>query len=100
VGNARQAAADSPSPPPALAADTSVVRAAQGCGQALSASGRPAAAAAAGSGLPIRQLTHSSIICHRFYTTDFDEMDEIFNLEKNPNLPMAELEAMLSEFRK
>lgn len=27
-------------------------------------------------------------------------MDEIFNLEKNPNLPMEELTAMLEEFRK
>ena len=36
----------------------------------------------------------------RFYTTDFDEVDAIFNLESNPNLPMEELEAMLEEFRK
>ena len=35
-----------------------------------------------------------------FYTTDFDEIDEIFNLKKNPNLPMDELDAMLAEFRK
>ena len=34
-----------------------------------------------------------------FYTTDFDETDEIFNLEKNPNLPMEELTAMLEELR-
>jgi hypothetical protein len=27
-------------------------------------------------------------------------MDEIFSLEKNPNLPMAELTAMLEEFRR
>lgn len=35
-----------------------------------------------------------------FYTTDFDEVDEIFNLEKNPDLPMEELTAMLEEFRR
>lgn len=35
-----------------------------------------------------------------FYTTDFDEMEELFSLEKNPNLPMEELEAMLAEFRR
>ena len=35
-----------------------------------------------------------------FYTTDFDEVDDIFNLKKNPNLPMEELDAMLEEFRK
>ncbi len=40
-------------------------------------------------------------VCPRsFYTTDFDEVDEIFNLKKNPNLPMEELDAMLEEFRK
>ena len=26
--------------------------------------------------------------CCRFYTTDFDEMEELFSLELNPNLPM------------
>ena len=28
----------------------------------------------------------------RFYTTDFDEMEQLFSLELNPNLPMEELE--------
>lgn len=33
------------------------------------------------------------------YTTDFDEMEQLFSLEKNPDLPMEELEAMLAEFK-
>lgn len=28
----------------------------------------------------------------RFYTTDFDEMEQLFSQELNPNLDMAELE--------
>lgn len=35
----------------------------------------------------------------RSYTTDFDEMEQLFSLEKNPDLNMEELEAMLSEFK-
>lgn len=31
--------------------------------------------------------------------SDFDEMDQLFNMELNPNLPMEELEAMCTEFR-
>jgi magnesium-protoporphyrin IX monomethyl ester (oxidative) cyclase len=44
-------------------------------------------------------LPSESILTPRFYTTDFDEMEELFSLEKNPNLPMEEFEAMLSEFK-
>ena len=36
----------------------------------------------------------------RFYTTDFDEMADLFDLNKNPDLRMDELEAMLNEFRR
>ncbi len=35
----------------------------------------------------------------RFYTTDFDEMERMFSLKDNPDLPMAELECMLAEFK-
>lgn len=50
-------------------------------------------------------LTHSlpdtcDSVPHRFYTTDFDEMADLFDLDKNPNLRMDELEAMLNEFRR
>lgn len=40
-----------------------------------------------------------SLLTPRFYTTDFDEMDQLFNLDLNKNLPMEEFEAMLSEFK-
>lgn len=39
----------------------------------------------------------------RFYTTDFDEMEEMFDLKKNPDLNMLGVEqllASLEEFRK
>ncbi|EFN56111.1 hypothetical protein CHLNCDRAFT_144710 [Chlorella variabilis] len=48
----------------------------------------------------VKVAAKESILTPRFYTTDFDEVDDIFNLEKNPNLPMEELTAMLEEFRK
>lgn len=59
--------------------------------------GRGAAAAAARLALTPPPAPTS---LRSFYTTDFDEVDEIFNLKKNPNLPMEELDAMLEEFRK
>uniref|UniRef100_A0A7S3QSB4 magnesium-protoporphyrin IX monomethyl ester (oxidative) cyclase n=1 Tax=Dunaliella tertiolecta TaxID=3047 RepID=A0A7S3QSB4_DUNTE len=47
----------------------------------------------------IKEASEESILTPRFYTTDFDEMEELFSLEKNPNLPLEELEAMLTEFK-
>ena len=49
---------------------------------------------------PAHTAAPSPSRCRRFYTTDFDMMDEMFNLERNPDLPMEELTAMLGEFRK
>jgi len=37
---------------------------------------------------------------YSFYTTDFDEMSDMFDLKKNPNLNMEELDSMLNEFRR
>jgi magnesium-protoporphyrin IX monomethyl ester (oxidative) cyclase len=48
----------------------------------------------------VKEAAKETLLTPRFYTTDFDETDEIFNLEKNPNLPMEELTAMLEEFRR
>eukprot|EP00877_Chromochloris_zofingiensis_P010397 jgi/Chrzof1/5610/Cz16g08310.t1_CRD1[v5.2] len=47
----------------------------------------------------IKVASDDTILTPRFYTTDFDEMDQLFNMELNPNLPMEELEAMCTEFR-
>eukprot|EP00884_Botryococcus_braunii_P016236 jgi/Botrbrau1/3296/Bobra.174_1s0059.1 len=47
----------------------------------------------------VKVAAAETILTPRFYTTDFDEMEEMFSLEKNPNLPMEELEAMAKEFR-
>ena len=51
------------------------------------------------SALTLTDSSPSLPLFLRSYTTDFDEMEELFSLEKNPNLKMDELEAMLAEFR-
>lgn len=48
----------------------------------------------------VKEMASETILTPRFYTTDFDEMADLFDLEKNPNLRMDELEAMLAEFRR
>ncbi|KAG1657673.1 hypothetical protein FOA52_013767 [Chlamydomonas sp. UWO 241] len=47
----------------------------------------------------VKVAADESLLSPRFYTTDFDEMDRMFNLDLNPNLNMAELECMLAEFK-
>ncbi|KAK9825139.1 hypothetical protein WJX81_003140 [Elliptochloris bilobata] len=47
----------------------------------------------------IKEAADETVLTPRFYTTDFDEMEELFSLERNPGLPMEEFEAMLSEFK-
>jgi magnesium-protoporphyrin IX monomethyl ester (oxidative) cyclase len=47
----------------------------------------------------IKEASSESILTPRFYTTDFDEMEQLFSMEMNPNLDLEELEAMLREFR-
>jgi len=47
----------------------------------------------------IKVAAEESVLTPRFYTTDFDEMERMFSLDINKNLNMAELEAMLNEFR-
>lgn len=42
---------------------------------------------------------NESLLTPRFYTTDFDEMEQLFNTEINKNLNMAEFEALLQEFK-
>lgn len=40
-----------------------------------------------------------TLLTPRFYTTDFDEMETLFNTEINKNLNEAEFEALLQEFK-
>ncbi|GFR51434.1 hypothetical protein Agub_g13724 [Astrephomene gubernaculifera] len=47
----------------------------------------------------IKKAAKESILTPRFYTTDFEEMEQIFSQEINPNLDMEELNACLTEFR-
>ena len=37
----------------------------------------------------MQQASADTVLTPRFYTTDFDQMEEMFNLEKNPSLPMG-----------
>eukprot|EP00208_Stichococcus_sp_RCC1054_P002783 CAMPEP_0206138428 /NCGR_PEP_ID=MMETSP1473-20131121/3318_1 /ASSEMBLY_ACC=CAM_ASM_001109 /TAXON_ID=1461547 /ORGANISM="Stichococcus sp, Strain RCC1054" /LENGTH=410 /DNA_ID=CAMNT_0053531865 /DNA_START=169 /DNA_END=1401 /DNA_ORIENTATION=+ len=47
----------------------------------------------------VKEAADESVLTPRFYTTDFDEMEQLFSQDLNPNLDMAELEAMLAEFK-
>lgn len=40
-----------------------------------------------------------TLLTPRFYTTDFDEMERLFNTEINKKLNQAEFEALLNEFK-
>ncbi|KAL2895733.1 Magnesium-protoporphyrin IX monomethyl ester [oxidative] cyclase chloroplastic, partial [Bienertia sinuspersici] len=40
-----------------------------------------------------------TLLTPRFYTTDFDEMEQLFNTEINKNLNQDEFEALLQEFK-
>ncbi|KAI3446531.1 hypothetical protein Pfo_003196 [Paulownia fortunei] len=46
-----------------------------------------------------KQGIKETLLTPRFYTTDFDEMEQLFNTEINKNLNMAEFEALLQEFK-
>ena len=47
----------------------------------------------------IKEAASENLLTPRFYTTDFDEMEQLFSKEINPNLDESELEAILQEFR-
>mmetsp|Transcript_4637 Transcript_4637/g.15343 ORF Transcript_4637/g.15343 Transcript_4637/m.15343 type:complete len:413 (+) Transcript_4637:185-1423(+) len=47
----------------------------------------------------IKEAADESVLTPRFYTTDFDEMEQLFSQEINPNVDMAELETVLAEFK-
>ncbi|KAK4392568.1 Magnesium-protoporphyrin IX monomethyl ester [oxidative] cyclase, chloroplastic [Sesamum angolense] len=46
-----------------------------------------------------KQEIKETLLTPRFYTTDFDEMEELFNTQINKNLNMDEFEALLQEFK-
>lgn len=48
---------------------------------------------------PGKQGIKETLLTPRFYTTDFDEMETLFNTEINKNLNQNEFEALLQEFK-
>ncbi|KAL4554539.1 hypothetical protein LXL04_039370 [Taraxacum kok-saghyz] len=52
-----------------------------------------------GSKLKSMKGIKETLLVPRFYTTDFDEMEQLFNTEMNKNLNEAEFEALLQEFK-
>lgn len=47
----------------------------------------------------VKQAQAETVLSPRFYTTDFDMMEQMFNEEINQNLETEEFEALLREFR-
>ncbi|EFJ30397.1 hypothetical protein SELMODRAFT_89989 [Selaginella moellendorffii] len=46
-----------------------------------------------------KEAMKDTLLTPRFYTTDFDEMEQLFNTEINKKLNMAEFEALVAEFK-
>lgn len=60
--------------------------------------------AAAGAAAPApkkqqKKEIDETLLTPRFYTTDFDEMERLFNVEINKNLNEAEFESLVAEFK-
>ena len=47
----------------------------------------------------IKEAASENLLTPRLYTTDFDEMEQLFSKEINPNLDESELVAILQEFQ-
>ncbi|KAG0561384.1 hypothetical protein KC19_9G060700 [Ceratodon purpureus] len=58
-----------------------------------------AGAAAPKGGKQQKKEIDETLLTPRFYTTDFDEMERLFNVEINKNLNEAEFEALAAEFK-
>lgn len=58
-----------------------------------------AGAAAPKGGRQQKKEIDETLLTPRFYTTDFDEMERLFNVEINKNLNEAEFESLLAEFK-
>ena len=68
--------------------------------------GRPSVVRMAATGTPPRPKKAAktteikeTLLTPRFYTTDFDEMEMLFNQEINQNLNQKEFDALLNEFK-
>ncbi|RRT35113.1 hypothetical protein B296_00051754 [Ensete ventricosum] len=66
---------------------------------ASSQSGAAAAATAPKKKKSGKTEINETLLTPRFYTTDFDEMEQLFNTEINKKLNQAEFEALLNEFK-
>lgn len=65
----------------------------------MSSTATPPPAAAKKTKKSQKQDIKETLLTPRFYTTDFDEMEQLFNTEINKNLNMDEFEALLQEFK-
>uniref|UniRef100_A0A7I4A9G0 magnesium-protoporphyrin IX monomethyl ester (oxidative) cyclase n=1 Tax=Physcomitrium patens TaxID=3218 RepID=A0A7I4A9G0_PHYPA len=70
-----------------------------GAGNGSSRVTMAAAGAAAPKNKGGKKEIDESLLTPRFYTTDFDEMEQLFNVEINKNLNEAEFESLLAEFK-
>lgn len=46
----------------------------------------------------VKEAADETLLSPRFYTTDFEAMEELFDVRKNPNIRMDELESACAEF--
>lgn len=65
----------------------------------MAAGSPPPAAAVRPKKAPKTTEIKETLLTPRFYTTDFDEMEALFNTEMNKNLNEKEFEALLQEFK-
>jgi len=47
----------------------------------------------------VKEAASETVLTPRFYTTDFEQMETLLNPEKNPDLNMEEMKALLNEFK-
>jgi magnesium-protoporphyrin IX monomethyl ester (oxidative) cyclase len=83
----------------ALGSHRSVAAFGVGNGSARVSMAAAAGAAAPKGGKQQKKEIDETLLTPRFYTTDFDEMERLFNVEINKNLNEAEFESLLAEFK-
>jgi len=65
----------------------------------MSATATPPPSTSAKASKKGKNVIKESLLTPRFYTTDFDEMETLFNTEINKNLNQEEFVALLQEFK-